>query len=431
MKFAGPDVQNTPRPALRCVTTSRQYETDHDGGDATPIAKKSLSFHCAFPREETPASRAVSDTFLHQSRDDSGPSLTHGRSIRFSQPNPKTGTGPHIVPAEKESDSSRVPSANTSSHNSPILLARPALATCKSTLDAMLRKESTGKVVEENLDDDYDEESIDQDTDEDDSGDNDEDVESYLALDADIDDGYLEDIESSDDDDDYDDDLFPIARRLPRDFTAEANHFETSSRISHRKSVDGAVPVFCAAPPSESDLPDTTDFAAGTLEEDQPACVAFDTAVKDRERARRITTPQDIDPTFPDSGSDDNSDGDYSKTCKGLGTSPAIPHKLYSPPAARRDLEIVRTKSLPSRRCLGGRKEAIQKPQRAVTIKQATEARATRRKEKREVRHNDHHGNGDNAAKEKRGRGFEKMKTIGLKVCDKSKNPANLACISI
>ena len=119
------------------------------------------------------------------------------------------------------------------------------------------------------------------------------------------------------------------------------------------------IPIFQTAPPLESDLPDTTDFAAGTFDEDQPACVAFNTAVKDRDA--KPLDPRDIDPTFPDSGSE----------------SEVTEKSRWSPPVVN---TLRRTLSLPRRT------KRDCKPLRAMMIKQSNEQRAQRRREKKEIR---------------------------------------------
>ena len=49
------------------------------------------------------------------------------------------------------------------------------------------------------------------------------------------------------------------------------------------------------------DLPDSTDFVCGTLDEDRPLEQAYLNNLKQREAAKHKTRPQDIDPTFPTS----------------------------------------------------------------------------------------------------------------------------------
>lgn len=49
------------------------------------------------------------------------------------------------------------------------------------------------------------------------------------------------------------------------------------------------------------ELPDSTDFVCGTLDEDKPLEQAFFNLLKQRREAKHRTIPQDIDPTFPTS----------------------------------------------------------------------------------------------------------------------------------
>ncbi len=58
-------------------------------------------------------------------------------------------------------------------------------------------------------------------------------------------------------------------------------------------------PVNIRAPSPE--LPDSTDFVCGTLDEDRPAEEAYMSILERRRAAKHKVTPQDIDPTFPTS----------------------------------------------------------------------------------------------------------------------------------
>ena len=51
----------------------------------------------------------------------------------------------------------------------------------------------------------------------------------------------------------------------------------------------------------EPDLPDSTDFVCGTLDEDRPMEQAYINRMKMKEAAKHKTRPQDIDPSFPTS----------------------------------------------------------------------------------------------------------------------------------
>ncbi|KAF2132092.1 hypothetical protein P153DRAFT_382985 [Dothidotthia symphoricarpi CBS 119687] len=61
-------------------------------------------------------------------------------------------------------------------------------------------------------------------------------------------------------------------------------------------------PVNIRAPSPE--LPDSTDFVCGTLDEDRPAEAAYMTTLERRRAAKHKPTPQDIDPSFPTSDPD-------------------------------------------------------------------------------------------------------------------------------
>lgn len=134
--------------------------------------------------------------------------------------------------------------------------------------------------------------------------------------------------------------------------------------------------------PGTPDLPDSTDFVCGTLDEDRPIEAAYMSCLEERRRSRHKTIPQDIDPSFPTSdldeeddddeddastqasddhlwvtGRPDNSEEDYSMSPrKGIsrvrGKSPMpSPKRPRSPAPPRRGL-ILRS---PPPRCLFGR----------------------------------------------------------------------------
>ncbi|CZT22317.1 uncharacterized protein RCC_08186 [Ramularia collo-cygni] len=58
------------------------------------------------------------------------------------------------------------------------------------------------------------------------------------------------------------------------------------------------------------DLPDSTDFVCGTLDEDRPLEQAYLNHIKQREAAKHKARPQDIDPTFPTSDPDMDEEDD-------------------------------------------------------------------------------------------------------------------------
>ena len=62
--------------------------------------------------------------------------------------------------------------------------------------------------------------------------------------------------------------------------------------------------------PGTPELPDSTDFVCGTLDEDRPLEAAYIACREQKKRDKHILIPQDIDPSFPTSDPDDNDDND-------------------------------------------------------------------------------------------------------------------------
>lgn len=62
--------------------------------------------------------------------------------------------------------------------------------------------------------------------------------------------------------------------------------------------------------PGTPDLPDSTDFVCGTLDEDRPLEAAYMSCLEERKRSRHRVIPQDIDPSFPTSDLDEEDDED-------------------------------------------------------------------------------------------------------------------------
>ena len=60
--------------------------------------------------------------------------------------------------------------------------------------------------------------------------------------------------------------------------------------------------------PGTPDLPDSTDFVCGTLDEDRPLEDAYASCMAARKNAKHKQTPQDIDPSFPTSDIEDEED---------------------------------------------------------------------------------------------------------------------------
>jgi hypothetical protein len=66
--------------------------------------------------------------------------------------------------------------------------------------------------------------------------------------------------------------------------------------------------------PRTPELPDSTDFVCGTLDEDKALEEAYVSCMEERKRSKHIITPQDIDPSFPTSDPDASDDEVHSKS---------------------------------------------------------------------------------------------------------------------
>ncbi|EXJ88166.1 hypothetical protein A1O1_05094 [Capronia coronata CBS 617.96] len=60
--------------------------------------------------------------------------------------------------------------------------------------------------------------------------------------------------------------------------------------------------------PGTPELPDSTDFVCGTLDEDRPLEAAYISCREQKKRAKHIPIPQDIDPSFPTTDPDEEQD---------------------------------------------------------------------------------------------------------------------------
>ncbi|KAL8842428.1 MAG: hypothetical protein Q9170_000556 [Blastenia crenularia] len=67
--------------------------------------------------------------------------------------------------------------------------------------------------------------------------------------------------------------------------------------------------------PGTPDLPDSTDFVCGTLDEDRPLEAAYLSCLEERRRSKHSLIPQDIDPSFPTSDPEEDED-DEGNTAK-------------------------------------------------------------------------------------------------------------------
>lgn len=182
---------------------------------------------------------------------------------------------------------------------------------------------------------------------------------------------------------DYMEHIRPISQRFASDSSLDSlikPHEKTAGyKFSNKRSRDSQrnrkSPKMR---PGTPDLPDSTDFVCGTLDEDRPLEAAYLSCLEERRRSKHKLIPQDIDPSFPTSdleadedeaddkgllsdehtwvvGHPDNSDEEFSKRkskddSRKLGRSPMPSPKRARSPAPRRG---IIHRSLPPRKLFG------------------------------------------------------------------------------
>lgn len=201
-----------------------------------------------------------------------------------------------------------------------------------------LGNEAEAEALEEGEEEDeQDGNSSGEETIEDDDNDDDDLDGSDIDSDIDASDGNETDNEEgfADSDDESDDGDFafwtpgrtmPLNRRSVEALTYRASANDRtrptlSERILSASSIDSLV---AATPPQDEpkgtrrrhikirpgtpDLPDSTDFVCGTLDEDRPLEDAYASCMAARKNAKHKQCPQDIDPSFPTSDIEDEED---------------------------------------------------------------------------------------------------------------------------
>ncbi|GAM82620.1 hypothetical protein ANO11243_006020 [Dothideomycetidae sp. 11243] len=92
-----------------------------------------------------------------------------------------------------------------------------------------------------------------------------------------------------------------VQRRRMSDSSLESAREANGTTLKSRKKSKSKTRALRINRPSTPELPDSTDFVCGTLDEDRPLEQAYKTCIEQRKAAKHKVTPQDIDPTFPTS----------------------------------------------------------------------------------------------------------------------------------
>lgn len=123
--------------------------------------------------------------------------------------------------------------------------------------------------------------------------------------------------------------------------------------------------------PGTPDLPDSTDFVCGTLDEDRPLEQAYITRMKEREAAKHRPMPQDIDPTFPTSDPDMDEEDDEDIEDPEESESEAIMHG---------DMDPINERGNERRPSFNPRRKSVQRSPPATTrMRSPPPKRTTRR----------------------------------------------------
>ncbi|MCJ1254681.1 hypothetical protein MMC24_002496 [Lignoscripta atroalba] len=88
--------------------------------------------------------------------------------------------------------------------------------------------------------------------------------------------------------------------------TVQTNHADTHQNLRKTRRQKRSLKMR----PGTPDLPDSTDFVCGTLDEDRPLEAAYISCLEQRRIAKHPLIPQDFDPSFPTSDPEDDEDED-------------------------------------------------------------------------------------------------------------------------
>lgn len=296
----------------------------------------------------------------------------------------------------------------------------------KMTIGDTLKKENAirrlgEEAEEEALQDEEDEDDDDDENEEDamDDDDDDEDNHSDLGNETDNEAGFADSDDDSDTRSDYqfwtpggttaatsNDHIEHIRPTVPR--VASDSSLESTTRKDQLNPIERSTPSKSRRAtrrpkvrPGTPDLPDSTDFVCGTLDEDRPLEQAYVSCLMERKRSKHTLVPQDIDPSFPTSDLEDDDEDDDAHhsednlwikgqlddledgALQGRGRHHVSPHRkspLHSPRRLRSPAAVRRGtvhRSPPPRRLLGHSPRRVRSPPPARGYKSPPPSRRT------------------------------------------------------
>ncbi|KAJ5183430.1 hypothetical protein N7492_001046 [Penicillium capsulatum] len=365
-----------------------------------PKRKTTLTFVCpgrqtALQREHSPARKLAGRPRCRGSPAPvtRKPSLETGESSKSQQLS--TATPAKGVPTSglgkfEESEATRFHEFASSVDEDDEWVTKTTEYTEKITLSDCMKKEIAIRRLGEEAEEEAEDEEDDDDDDVEDLADDDSTVHDFSSDDGNESDneaGFADSDDSDDDGSDYEFwapsvvvseansqriDMFPP----PMERRASNTSFDSPTE-DHPKWLPAPVQRVPGRRPSKQlkmrpgtpNLPDSTDFVCGTLDEDRPMEVAYKSCMEQRRLSKHVPIPQDIDPSFPTSDPEDN-DGNLEDISQGdmddlvleptrgrqgsqdQKTSPIqSPKRILSPPPPRRAGRISpkRLKSPPPR----------------------------------------------------------------------------------
>lgn len=285
----------------------------------SPAAKTSIRSRCRGSPAPTArrASPASKETTKEVSKEEVVSVSTERKGV------PTSGLGKF-----EESEATRFHEFASSMDEDDEWVNREADYTQKITLNDCMKKEMAIRRLGEQAE----EEALEEEEDMEDLPDDDETVHDFSSDDgneSDNEEGFAESDESDDDGSDVE--FWGSSHRVPeptsqsidaRPSTVERRASNTSfdsmtddhsnwlpapvQRISSRQTSKTSKSIRIR--PITPNLPDSTDFVCGTLDEDRPLELAYKSCLEERRRLKEIVIPQDIDPSFPTSDPEDNED---------------------------------------------------------------------------------------------------------------------------
>ena len=105
------------------------------------------------------------------------------------------------------------------------------------------------------------------------------------------------------------DHIHPLKNRVDSESSVESA-IDTKHRDPIRRRKGSRTHRSPRMRPGTPELPDSSDFVVGTLDEDRPLEEAYMSCLEERRRSRHRLIPQDIDPSFPTSEPDEDNDDD-------------------------------------------------------------------------------------------------------------------------